>query len=269
MRLSGIRWLSITSVALGVGALAFWEGNHLFSQALVSRRLSVIPFTAQIEEKNVPPPGATSSTIRLTDMLYARKSNRSFVHTISAIAPDGNDGTIREIIDTVSNTITVLEPSTRSEIIYVYTPDSLEKLLNTMDSENCEAAEPINGVPADAELSAKYGHSVKHVARRIAAQDKVINIAEESWRVPELNCFAVKEIAKRSDGAEIIRDVTFLTEGPPSDDLFTIPADYTERSPLTVEHLYEGKFHRAFWGESIAAGLEKKYFTLRAMVPKN
>jgi hypothetical protein len=81
-----------------------------------------------------------------------------------------------------------------------------------------------------------------------------------------LECFAIKEIATRGDGAQIIQEVTSLTLGTPSDDWFAIPADYTERSPLTVEHLYEKRFHKEFFGGAIAAGLEKKYYMLRALV---
>src|SRR6185437_8386663 len=117
------------------------------------------------EESNIPASGATTSTIRLTNMTYARKSDRSFAHTISSVAPDGSNGSIREVFDTVSNTYTVLEPTTKSKITYMYTAERLQKALNMLATETCDPTESINDAAVDEGLSAKYWHAVKHIPR--------------------------------------------------------------------------------------------------------
>jgi hypothetical protein len=126
--------LTITTVVLSL--VSFWGGQRLYSQRGASNA-PVAAFTAHITQRNIPPPGVTTGAIRITEMIYARRNDRSFVHKVISVASDGTDATVTEIVDTVSKAFTLLEPTTKSKTTYLYTPEKLLRFLNAMESENC------------------------------------------------------------------------------------------------------------------------------------
>jgi hypothetical protein len=128
-------------------------------------------------------------------------------------------------------------------------------MLNTLDSENC--ASGMTGQP-DVELSARYRHTVLQMP-----EDKAGPITDHSWRAPDLRCFTVMQIYSTPDGASVETEVTSINEGTPQEDLFEIPPDYTERSPLEEEHLHREMTQKPLWGEGGAAHVEKRYQRLR------
>jgi hypothetical protein len=81
---------------------------------------------------------------------------------------------------------------------------------------------------------------------------------------PKLNCFAIKEIDTRDDGARTETEVVELARGTPSESLFAIPDDYVERSPKEMEALYKQKYNEGFYGGAGAQTLETRYQKLRS-----
>jgi hypothetical protein len=99
--------------------------------------------------------------------------------------------------------------------------------IDSLSSDSC---------PADTANLEKVGvfFPVSHLALGLAR-----TWVEEKWAVPELECFAVKQldylIVNGVIGAHNEKIVTSITEGEPAPDLISVPANYVETSPRQVD----------------------------------
>ena len=81
---------------------------------------------------------------------------------------------------------------------------------------------------------------------------------QEKYVVPELRCFSVHAIDRRSDGATTEEEVVSLQEGEPRKSYFDIPPDFTERSPRELNDAYTRKFGQKLWSEAAVKVMERR-----------
>jgi hypothetical protein len=101
-----------------------------------------------------------------------------------------------------------------------------------------------------------FGHQTLHITEHWVPKDPADAI--ERWMIPELDCFTVKEIY-RSAGARTEEVVESLEEGEPDRALAAVPAEYTERSPATVDDLHQKATGQPAFGYAWGTKIEKDY----------
>jgi hypothetical protein len=181
---------------------------------------------------------------------------------MSVKGPNGSlSGWMVSIMDTPHRQMITLEPFTRSKITETYTDKEFAAIISTNLDENCPAGGPPTAGGGTPYGGAFFGHAAVYSKSMDDIRSGGI-LAVERWTVPDLNCFAVKEIATRGT-MRVEARVDSLTEIEPPSDMFNVPSGYTERSPLEMEGAYKERFGAGFWGEQIAAGLERRYRRLR------
>jgi hypothetical protein len=243
--------LTITySVALCMisGACVFLYSRHAFASQLAK---PVRPFTAQYTKNYY----TASGELKKTDVtLYVRASDRSTSSEVTEMFPIRKQ-LMTEIVDMHTGQRTYLERRTRSVTRFRYLRDELMGSIASLSSESC---------PADVANLEKsgvfFGYQTLHSVSR---EDPAW--VEEKWVVPELECFAVKQldylIVNGATGAHNEKIVTSIAEGEPAPDLITVPTDYVERSPTQVdEELGRQRPGEVFWGPVVVKRMEDKYW---------
>jgi len=116
------------------------------------------------------------------------------------------------------------------------------------------------------------GFSVVRHTWEIPDKDRTLQI--EQWRAPALDCFPLREEtyekSATSGSSKLImtREVSEVSLGNPKDELFSIPQNYTERSPSQVIEELHSRFpkqtDRRIEDYKILSQADSRYVTARA-----
>jgi hypothetical protein len=204
------------------GACVFVYSRHAFAAQLAK---PVRPFTAQYTKNYY----TASGELKKTDVtLYARASDRSTSSEVTEIFPIRKE-LMTEIVDMHTGQRTYLERRTRSVTRFQYSGDELMGSIASLSPESCPA-----GVANLEKSGVFFGYQTLH---SVSQEDSTW--VEEKWVIPELECFAVKQLdylkVNGVTGAHNEKIVNSMSEGEPAPDLIAVPADYVERSPTQVD----------------------------------
>ena len=247
-------------------ALGCWMSIDAASQPLHQST----PFVAQIEKrfkKSIDDPNPS-----IQHVTYARKSDGSFVHIFDSESPDRKQsGSMKEIHDARKSLNTILEPFSKSVISHQYSPREYQEIIGALEYENCDGSQTIlaGTKVVDGRSRTKFGRQAMHEVERIplkANPDSQMEWIHERYVVPELRCFSMHTIDRRSDGAVTEEEVVSFQEGEPPAAYFSVPLDYVERSPRELNEAYAKKFGKGqeFWPERMVVGMERRYQRLKA-----
>ena len=255
-------------VLVSVIALGCWIGVKATSQPLVRST----PFVAHIEKRFKKSVDDQSPSI--LHVTYARKSDDSFVQIFDSQSPDHKQSALMtEIYDAQKSQNIILEPFTKSVITYQYSSREYRQIVATLESENCEPSQtdPTGRKVADGRSRNAFGRNARHEMERLplgTSTDSQREWTHERYVVPELRCFSMHTIDRRSDGAITEEEDVSFQEGEPPEFYFGVPPDYVERSPLELNEAYATKcgVGQQFWPEPAVQGMERRYQRLKANV---
>lgn len=227
-----------------VAVISFFAGRvrKLKGQATIRK-----PFTATIVEHRYSR-GTVSAEWPGTEMImYAVRSDGSTAEIMRRLDPNKNWVDRKVIIDAGSAKRVSVDPTTRSITTYSL-PQSP---LSLSESKTCNAS-------AGAQHSTILGYEVVKVEEKANSMPGD-TASYESWRAPTLDCFALYESASPTPDlngpTHTTRQVVFLTEGEPASSLFSVPADYTERSPSAAMKEFQRLFPAETHCESCATSM--------------
>jgi hypothetical protein len=215
-----------------------------------------LPFTAKIDEEHFERSRATVPG-SVTHITWQRTSDGSEVSFTSVTSPDEQRrGQLVEGFIVASKTQYVLEPFTHSIMTYHLSGTEVEGILN---SKRCPS--DINELKEHSEM---FGLDV--VRRREKADftnTGGFDITDD-WMAPDLACFTLREIYSVSDGPWNRRTVISLVRGEPPSSMFDIPANYVERSPSELSHIWKTLFGAPFLRDGSLNAYEKRYLSHRS-----
>ncbi len=231
-------------IGLTIISLAFFAGYTAQPQS--GSTAPIKPFVARKHIDFFP---STSTTPpQATDIVYARRSDGSYMRSFSTTAPNGESGRAVEISDLRRRQFSFLEPFTKSVATYHLTDSAIDK----RRAEQNECEEPAGDMKGS--KAVMLGHDVRGMVRRTDAE------TTERWVAPDLGCFALRASITFPQGARNEERVLALMEQEPPPELFQIPSDYTERSPAEIEVLYGARYPgHALWGKKMVEVLEERY----------
>lgn len=256
------RMAKISRVAVAillVSVLSFAAAYVYARTALANSFEHVLPFTAVVTTSYYSGDGALG---RKTTKLYVRYRDHKTAYEVNEVFPKQTPKLV-DIIDVRSGQRTFLDPLTKSKSTFYYAPEHLRRIFLESGSESC----PANVL--DLEQAGVFcGLSTRHQVERLNP-----TWTEESWLVPELSCFAMKQIDYLSMSGKLgARDeeaVTSFTPGDPAPGLLPDPEDYTERTPQDTENEMATRFPGHVFGPSHAKangrGLSGEAATVRSI----
>lgn len=195
---------------------------------------------------------------KVADDTIARRADGSRVE-ISTPARDSEDAPIEQtnasfIWDVAAQTYTHLDWETKSKITF---RESNEKTAQLLESEHACTGLEASLAPGVSQESELLGLRVVRIT------DKESSFVIESWVSPDLDCFELKRASWSTDGDgagdHSVTTVLSLDQGEPPANMFSIPPDFVEMSPLQFEAMKKAKDGRAFWGSFAAEEIEKQY----------
>ena len=232
-----------------IAALSCWIGSAP-SQPLQPSTA----FVAHIEKRFMKSPDDPKPTI--VRVIYARRSDNSFAQIFDSKSPDGTQTkSTSEIFDAQKSHTIILEPFTKSAVIMRYSAREYQQTVASLESENC-------GPPSNGKSITKFGRKAIREVERLplgATTNSRMEWTHERYVIPELRCFSIHTIDRRSDGATTEEEVISLKEGKPPASYFDVPPDYTERSPRELNDAYTRKFRQELWSEAAVKTMERRY----------
>ena len=253
-------------VLASVTALGCWMGIKATSQPLHQSTA----FIAQIEKRFKKSFNDQNPSIQ--HVIYARKSDGSFVHIFDSESPDRKQSeSMKEIYDTPKSLNIILEPFTKSVINHQYSSREYRQIVGALEYENCDDSQTNSAgrKVVDGQSRTKFGRQAMHEVERIPLAtntDSQMEWIHERYVVPELRCFSMHTIDRRSDGAVTEEEVVSFQEGEPPESYFYVPPGYVERSPRELNEAYAKKFGKGqeFWPQPAVLGMERRYQRLKA-----
>jgi hypothetical protein len=228
-------------------------GYQAHSQS--SPDITLKPFVAHKKIDFFP----ASSTIapRSSDVVFARRSDGSYVHSYTTISPRGETGWAAEISDLAGRRFAFLEPFTKSVSTFYLTDRAITE--RRLAQDECRAGDQM--ITIGRSQSSDSGQKMIILGRRV---ESVVQRSEvdtvERLVAPELNCHPLRESVTFPEGGRNETRVLALEDGEPPASLFQIPTDYIERSPTEMEAAYSARYPgHALWGEKMAQTLEQRY----------
>lgn len=184
------------------------------------------------------------------DRVIARKSDGSYTSAYNLLSPDGESGTVVQIVNVRDSNSIYLQPFTKTKSTYYHTGAEMESRVNAMT--NCDRWKPVS---AKTESATILGLRAVHVITK-----EVGGGTWDSWIAPDLDCFPLVETYTSRTGNRNERIVTLLEFGEPAEVLFAIPPDFIEVSPLQQEALYNAKYPGKSLWEYALQPLADQYF---------
>jgi hypothetical protein len=227
-----------------VAGISFFAGraHKLKGQATVRK-----PFTATIVEQRYSQ-GTVSADWPGTEMImYSVRSDGSTAEIMRRQDPNKNWVNMKVITDAGSAKRMSLDPTTRSITTYSLPQSSF----SLAEPSTCRTG-------TGAQHSTILGYDVVKVEEKANSMPGDTS-SYESWRAPALDCFPMYESASPTADlngpTRTTRQVVFLIEGEPASSLFSIPADYTERSPSAAMKEFQRLFPTETQCESCATSM--------------
>ncbi|MGH9435909.1 MAG: hypothetical protein ACRD06_07905 [Terriglobia bacterium] len=228
-----IVFVPVLAVFVGAGAYLLFKSSDLRGQAP-----QVIPFTATMEDYHQST-AMGSPQQRVEYYTLARRSDGSQVAVHRRKAPDGSWNNARIIIDLSKGERITVDDLTQSITTYPLSPATIKgyRALQTYCNGTGGKASSVLGyktVQTAGTGKVPPGQQVEH----------------DTWWAPTLNCFALKNTwTWTNPGAESPADsrtlqAVTIVPGEPSSSLFSIPSNYTERSPGEVMSQFAQRFNK-------------------------
>ena len=229
--------------------LAGLLGYRAHSQVVGFRHLTpfvVYKHEAQYTENSKFPP-------YLFDSVYARRSDGSWAHHFTARTPAGDQttGEMIEFVDFRTQNQTILEPFTRSAVIFHLS--EREARWERGRVTDCSAVPEVSGGSVDASRFRMLSYTVARVAK------KEDGLTLDNWVAPALDCYPIEETEAFASGSRNTRSVYKVEMGEPAEAFFEIPPEYIPRSPQQLEAEYKFKFGVPFWGEPGVSNAQRRY----------
>jgi hypothetical protein len=246
-------WLRYSGACIGVGLLGFAASFLFYVHRARAAQAPTEPRPCKpLQARRVINYYGPSGTLALaSEVLYVRYSDHSLVVQGRQRYPKQDD-TFTHISDRQTEREIYLESHTRSVTTMTFPRAKQESLTSGSWEESCPAEDMPNATPD----GVYFGHQTLHITERWVPKDPTDAI--ERWMIPELDCFSVKEIY-RSAGARTEEVVESLEEGEPDRSWTAVPAEYTERSPATVDGLLQKATGKPAFGYAWGARIEKDY----------
>jgi hypothetical protein len=256
--------LAVTIASPLLGYLAYSAGYFVKSKRLTWKDLSPSLYAADSPPQVFQPYFASRRTTRLrsdgvpgheTSETFWRRRDGSTVHIYTARAPLGEERQqVREFVDVPSRKDVYLEPFTKSAItIHLSAADIEQK--RRRESPAC-----IEKLGPSTETGLIMGAGVLKVRESTGG----MNYSIDSWVAPQLGCLVLQETAVNPSGARNTVTIDQLSLVDPPDDLFQVPVDYTEHSPIEVERLYEERFPgKKLYGDDVLKRAQQHYHLRR------
>ncbi len=189
----------------------------------------------------------------LFDSMYARRSDGSWRHTFTAQAPshDLSAAQVIEFLDFRTRTEVILEPFTRSAIVFHLTDGEARSERERVP--DCSAVPEVSVNPPTASGVRMLAYGVTRVVRK--EDDDTM----DTWVAPALDCYPLQETETFTTGPHNSRIVYKVEPGEPPAAFFEIPPEYINRSPRQLEVEYKFLFGEAFWGEPAASNVQQRY----------
>lgn len=186
--------------------------------------------------------------------------------SILAVRQDGSQARVRKvigartfgnsiIIDVPSKTRISVDPATKSKTSYKISDRWMSEYLRSLTF-----------VDIGTEEAVIEGHKAYKRVKTFGD----VGVTEEEWLAPDLNYFPLRSIATTTKGGvhvQLTRQAISVALGTPDPNLFTIPTDYVERSPIQVFQEAErvtGRTHPALHSSVARQALEDAYSGWRA-----
>lgn len=249
---------SVLVFALGV-ALRF---------ALRADQAQHVAFTAiALERANFNPDGTETLSVTTTQAVRSNGSSatwwRTFQHETGTIASDYAEA--KRIYDLESRVEKLVFPLTRS-VSSVPVSDKQLQQLQKKPPADCKSGGEAWTVDPQPAVRSILGYPVVHLSTSTENAESRI----DQWVAPSLGCLTMRMTWRAFDqttGAlNLVKtvDVTSVTEGEPDLDLFSVPEEFTERSPW--EEVQESAKIR---GEVATTNIgidraDQRYYALRA-----
>ncbi len=168
---------------------------------------------------------------------FSRKTDGSEVDIRARSMPTGEVKAVKIIVDVASGHRTVVDGTTESVTTYVsepYVSHRLRMLSACVTEPSAQQGDNIlgyNTVITIRQTSLPYGGKIK----------------VEAWMAPKLGCFPLRQktYVVDVDGVAVLsneREVLSVKEGDPPPDNFTVPRNFTERSPSGVMAEYNRRY---------------------------
>jgi hypothetical protein len=227
-----------------------------------------VAFTAiALERANFSPDGTETLSVTATQAAKSNGSSaiwwRTFQHETDTMASDYAEA--KRIYDLDSRVEKLVFPLTESVSSVPISDKHLQDLQKALRAD-CKPDGDSWTVETHPEVRTILGYAV--VQRSASTEGSGLKIDE--WVAPRLGCLAMRTILRAVDPTtgeyQVIKtvDVTSVTEGEPDPGLFSVPQNFTERSPW--EETQESAKAR---GEVATTNVgidraDQRYYSLRA-----
>jgi hypothetical protein len=213
------------------------------------------PFVLFERESNKAADNTVTKEVNFT---VARRGDgslmRSFVIS-AADSPGGEEGKVVFIWDMAARAKVTLEPFTKSAMTQHLSDAEITDFLSS--EHECT---PVEGPPPDGIQTPTI--MLGHAVTRTEESDDILRVVR--WGASDLDCYPLAKttwfLEPRRGGAYQETIVTKIELGQPGNVFFTVPEDYTERSPLEIEAAYTSKFSgKPLLGPVEAQDAERQY----------
>jgi len=246
-------WLRYASACVAAGMVSL-GGSFLFythraraAQSAVAPR----PAKALVAQRVTTYYDASGRMSSIIASRYVRYTDHSLVVSQQMRYPKQMD-LLTQTLDRQSEREIYMDPRTRSVTTLSLSRAKQESMTSGNSQESCLAADMARALPD----GVYFGHQTLHLTENLPAGG-----TEESWFIPELDCFNVK-VVTRAGGASRASTETLvesLVEGEPDRSLAAVPSGYTERSPTAVDDLLRKAGNQPAFGYGWASRMEKQY----------
>jgi hypothetical protein len=247
--------ISIASATLTLLAASFLIGFKRWSPQGSAQTVAFKPFVLHEQETTF---NSDKVAIKEVDFTIARRADGSLMKSFPITgtdSPSGKDAQAVLIWEVANRQDIALEPFTNSVMTQHRSPKEVSDFVGSQ--HEC-AADGVLSSSSGRSTSTMLGHLVVQIEQNSATLQSV------SWVAPDLDCYPLKKTNTFLDPKhagtyqEIV--VTKLDEGIPPATMFTVPSDYTERSPLQIEAQYTRQFSgHSFFGRDNAKNAEHQY----------
>lgn len=221
-----VRIIAMGLIGCAIGVTVFFavRGVKLRGQTIPALQ----PFTATMVDYHYAPNQSQPAFLEYSTLAMKSDGSQATVHR-RELKTNDNWYDMRTILNLTGHQRIAVDPITQSTTTYPLSPGAVRLYLGW--ETNCAA-------DTQAEISTMLGYRVVRVSSNVPGPHG--SSARETWKAPGLGCLALKDTWSRTDprtGASYtyrLIQVLTIIEGEPSATLFSVPADYVERSPSQV-----------------------------------
>jgi len=182
--------------------------------------------------------------------IYAVRSDGSSVWLANRLGPDGQAGTVGEIVDLANQRVISMDGFTGSTTTEQLTPSELG--FRQRVNRTCQAG---------SQRSTILGQNVVKISQTPVPTNPSTERTE--WAAPDFDCYVLSgtyvQYKNGQPGPKTTRQTTFLIPGEPAASLFEVPASYVERSPSQVAAEFARRFGHGIASQASVQQWDEKY----------